>query len=140
MHGDGSDVVGMNQEGRRTARAVDSGEVSAWVAGSYEHRHALLAATRADLVEHLAGREGVPRETLRAHPATFFVRVLNGPIPWNCLLVAADRRQVVVMCVTPELSTIASIGLLSISGKCVPPGANRDLSPGPENSAGRATS
>ncbi|MFF7521956.1 TetR/AcrR family transcriptional regulator [Streptomyces pseudovenezuelae] len=43
--------------------------------------HALLAATRADLVEHLAGHEGVPRETLRAHLATFTARVLSGPVP-----------------------------------------------------------
>ncbi|MGP4115112.1 TetR/AcrR family transcriptional regulator [Streptomyces sp. 4N509B] len=38
--------------------------------------HALLAATRADLVEHLAGREGVPRETLRAQLANLTARVL----------------------------------------------------------------
>jgi hypothetical protein len=41
--------------------------------------HALLAATRADLVEHLAGEEGVPREELRAQLANFATRVLaNG--------------------------------------------------------------
>ncbi|RII08749.1 Transcriptional regulator, TetR family [Streptomyces sp. YIM 130001] len=39
--------------------------------------HALLAATRADLVEHLAGHEGVPRETMRAQLAAFTARVLN---------------------------------------------------------------
>ncbi|MFF7253171.1 TetR/AcrR family transcriptional regulator [Streptomyces microflavus] len=38
--------------------------------------HALLAATRADLVEHLAGAEGVPREQLRAQLAEFTARVL----------------------------------------------------------------
>ncbi|NEE57458.1 TetR/AcrR family transcriptional regulator, partial [Streptomyces sp. SID8455] len=38
--------------------------------------HALLAATRADLVEHLAGTEGVPREQLRAQLAEFTARVL----------------------------------------------------------------
>jgi AcrR family transcriptional regulator len=42
--------------------------------------HALLAATRADLVEHLAGEERVPRERLRAQLATFATRVLaSGP-------------------------------------------------------------
>ncbi|GGS27132.1 TetR/AcrR family transcriptional regulator [Streptomyces griseoviridis] len=40
--------------------------------------HALLAAVRADLVEHLAGREGVPREELRARLAEFVDRVLDG--------------------------------------------------------------
>ncbi|MEE1760631.1 MULTISPECIES: TetR/AcrR family transcriptional regulator [unclassified Streptomyces] len=38
--------------------------------------HALLAATRADLVEHLAGRERVPRATMRAQLAAFAARVL----------------------------------------------------------------
>ncbi|GHE46206.1 TetR family transcriptional regulator [Streptomyces longispororuber] len=38
--------------------------------------HALLAATRADLVEHLAGPEGLPRERLRAQLADFTARVL----------------------------------------------------------------
>lgn len=42
--------------------------------------HALLAATRADLVEHLAGREQVPRATLRAHLAALTAAVLgDGP-------------------------------------------------------------
>ncbi|ULR55611.1 TetR/AcrR family transcriptional regulator [Streptomyces deccanensis] len=41
--------------------------------------HALLAATRADLVEHLAGRERVPRETLRAQLAAFAARALACP-------------------------------------------------------------
>lgn len=43
--------------------------------------HALLAATRADLVEHLAGEEGVPRERMRAQLANFATRVLaSGPV------------------------------------------------------------
>lgn len=39
--------------------------------------HALLAAIRADLVERLAGREGVPRERMRAQLAAFTARVLG---------------------------------------------------------------
>lgn len=39
--------------------------------------HALLAATRADLVEHLAGQEHVPREELRAHLARYVANVLG---------------------------------------------------------------
>ncbi|MFF2808131.1 TetR/AcrR family transcriptional regulator [Streptomyces sp. NPDC058000] len=43
--------------------------------------HALLAATRADLVEHLAGEERVPRERMRAQLANFATRVLaSGPL------------------------------------------------------------
>ncbi|MFH8336482.1 TetR/AcrR family transcriptional regulator [Streptomyces sp. AM6-12] len=43
--------------------------------------HALLAATRADLVEHLAGEERVPREALRARLANFTARlVTSGPL------------------------------------------------------------
>ncbi|MFD6801115.1 TetR/AcrR family transcriptional regulator [Streptomyces cyaneofuscatus] len=42
--------------------------------------HALLAATRADLVEHLTGHEGLTREQLRTHLAEFTARVL-GPAP-----------------------------------------------------------
>ncbi|MFI0813333.1 TetR/AcrR family transcriptional regulator [Streptomyces echinatus] len=38
--------------------------------------HALLAATRADLVEHLAGQEHVPRERMRAQLANFVTGVL----------------------------------------------------------------
>ncbi|MFJ6718731.1 MULTISPECIES: TetR/AcrR family transcriptional regulator [unclassified Streptomyces] len=38
--------------------------------------HALLAATRADLVEHLAGNERVPRERMRAQLADFAHRIL----------------------------------------------------------------
>ncbi|MFH9394463.1 TetR/AcrR family transcriptional regulator [Streptomyces sp. NPDC017413] len=39
--------------------------------------HALLAATRADLVEHLAGHECRSRETMRAQLANFTARVLG---------------------------------------------------------------
>ncbi|MCQ4044716.1 TetR/AcrR family transcriptional regulator [Streptantibioticus rubrisoli] len=43
--------------------------------------HALLAATRADLVEHLTGGERVPRERMRAQLANFATRVLGlGPL------------------------------------------------------------
>ncbi len=43
--------------------------------------HALLAATRADLVEHLAGEERIPRERMRAQLANFVTRVLvSGPM------------------------------------------------------------
>ncbi|AGP61364.1 TetR/AcrR family transcriptional regulator [Streptomyces rapamycinicus] len=38
--------------------------------------HALLAATRADLVEHLVEQERVPRERMRAHLVNFAARVL----------------------------------------------------------------
>ncbi|MEU3030610.1 TetR/AcrR family transcriptional regulator [Streptomyces incarnatus] len=38
--------------------------------------HALLAATRADLAEHLAGEERVPRERMRAQLADFAARLL----------------------------------------------------------------
>jgi AcrR family transcriptional regulator len=42
--------------------------------------HALLAATRADLVEHLAGEERVPRKRMRAQLAHFVTGVLtSGP-------------------------------------------------------------
>ncbi|MEU0103727.1 TetR/AcrR family transcriptional regulator, partial [Streptomyces sp. NPDC006267] len=42
--------------------------------------HALLAATRADLVEHLAGQACVPRERMREQLADFVARVLEaGP-------------------------------------------------------------
>jgi AcrR family transcriptional regulator len=40
--------------------------------------HALLAATRADLIEYLAGHERVPRERLRAQLASFTAGVLDG--------------------------------------------------------------
>ncbi|MFJ7587671.1 TetR/AcrR family transcriptional regulator [Streptomyces sp. NPDC097617] len=39
--------------------------------------HALLAATRADLVAYLAGEKGVPREELRAQLAGFTAAVLD---------------------------------------------------------------
>ncbi|NEA56206.1 TetR/AcrR family transcriptional regulator [Streptomyces sp. SID13666] len=39
--------------------------------------HALLAATRADLVEHLVGQQRTSREQLRAHLAAFAARVLR---------------------------------------------------------------
>ncbi|WP_314252352.1 TetR/AcrR family transcriptional regulator [Streptomyces kutzneri] len=39
--------------------------------------HALLAATRADLVAYLAGEKGVPREELRAQLASFTAAVLD---------------------------------------------------------------
>ncbi|MFF0464479.1 TetR/AcrR family transcriptional regulator [Streptomyces mexicanus] len=43
--------------------------------------HALLAATRADLVEYLAGTQRVPRERMRAQLAEFTGRVLaRGPV------------------------------------------------------------
>ncbi|MFC8807464.1 TetR/AcrR family transcriptional regulator [Streptomyces anthocyanicus] len=43
--------------------------------------HALLAATRADLVEHLAGEGCIARERLRAQLANFAARVLaSGPL------------------------------------------------------------
>ncbi|MFD0020216.1 TetR/AcrR family transcriptional regulator [Streptomyces sp. NPDC058382] len=43
--------------------------------------HALLAATRADLVEHLAGEGGIPRERMREQLANFATRVLaSGPL------------------------------------------------------------
>ncbi|WBQ07628.1 TetR/AcrR family transcriptional regulator [Kribbella sp. CA-293567] len=45
--------------------------------GSDFASHALLAATRADLVEHLAGQEGAPRERMRADLAGFTARVLG---------------------------------------------------------------
>ncbi|MEB8336143.1 TetR/AcrR family transcriptional regulator [Streptomyces endophyticus] len=40
--------------------------------------HALLAATRADLVEHLAGQEHVEREWMRTQLADFVARVTAG--------------------------------------------------------------
>lgn len=41
--------------------------------------HALLAATRADLVEHLVGHEGMTREAMRARLAAFTARLLRDP-------------------------------------------------------------
>jgi AcrR family transcriptional regulator len=86
-------------DNRRLALALeDGGSGSPYQAGHYEgwHRlltaileqipgiggscdftaHALLAATRADLVEYLAGHEGTDREGMRAQLADFVVRVL----------------------------------------------------------------
>jgi AcrR family transcriptional regulator len=40
--------------------------------------HALLAATRADLIEYLAGHERMPRERMRAQLASFTAEVLDG--------------------------------------------------------------
>jgi hypothetical protein len=40
--------------------------------------HALLAATRADLIEYLTGHERVPRERMRAQLASFTAGVLGG--------------------------------------------------------------
>ncbi|MFC8664381.1 TetR/AcrR family transcriptional regulator [Streptomyces sp. NPDC057199] len=42
--------------------------------------HALLATVRADLVEHLAGQKGVPREEMRKQLASFVAEVIGtGP-------------------------------------------------------------
>lgn len=42
--------------------------------------HALLATVRADLVEHLAGQKGVPREEMRKQLASFVAEVIDtGP-------------------------------------------------------------
>ncbi|MER7659995.1 TetR/AcrR family transcriptional regulator [Streptomyces sp. NPDC096193] len=41
--------------------------------------HALLAATRADLVEHLVGRQGMTRQQMRDRLAAFTTRVLETP-------------------------------------------------------------
>lgn len=43
--------------------------------------HALLAATRADLVEYLAGGERIPRESMRSQLANFVTRVLGAGPP-----------------------------------------------------------
>ncbi|WP_030317659.1 TetR/AcrR family transcriptional regulator [Streptomyces sp. NRRL B-3229] len=44
--------------------------------------HALLAATRADLIEHLAAEARVPRERMRSQLASYTTRVLDsGPPP-----------------------------------------------------------
>ncbi|HET6857794.1 MAG TPA: TetR/AcrR family transcriptional regulator [Streptomyces sp.] len=43
--------------------------------------HALLAASRADLVEHLVGAKGATREQLRAQLASFTARVLESRAP-----------------------------------------------------------
>ncbi|WP_326722865.1 TetR/AcrR family transcriptional regulator [Streptomyces sp. NBC_00243] len=49
--------------------------------GSDFTAHALLAATRADLVEHLVGRQGMAREEMRAQLAAFTARVLGSRTP-----------------------------------------------------------
>ncbi|MFI1798788.1 hypothetical protein ACH427_15760 [Streptomyces sp. NPDC020379] len=46
-----------------------------WLADSGFTAHALLAATRADLGEHLVRHERVPREELRDRLAHFTTRV-----------------------------------------------------------------
>ncbi|MFB7656845.1 MULTISPECIES: TetR/AcrR family transcriptional regulator [unclassified Streptomyces] len=88
-------------DNRRLALALEgSGSGSPYAAGHYDRwhtllrgvleqipglddgefaAHALLAAVRADLVEHLAGREDVPRERMRAQLAEFTTRVLATP-------------------------------------------------------------
>ncbi|WP_326680900.1 TetR/AcrR family transcriptional regulator [Streptomyces sp. NBC_01237] len=43
--------------------------------------HALLAATRADLVEHLVGQQRMTREQMRAHLTAFTARVLEARVP-----------------------------------------------------------
>ncbi|MER5541633.1 TetR family transcriptional regulator [Streptomyces sp. NPDC001118] len=43
--------------------------------------HALLATTRADLVEHLAGEKALPRDEMRAQLAAFTARVLGLDAP-----------------------------------------------------------
>ncbi|WP_327155655.1 TetR/AcrR family transcriptional regulator [Streptomyces tubercidicus] len=55
-------------EGAGEAGAAPDGDFAA---------HVLLAATRADLVEHLAGGDGVTRERMRAQLAAFVGRVLG---------------------------------------------------------------
>ncbi|MER7468665.1 helix-turn-helix domain-containing protein [Streptomyces sp. NPDC097981] len=42
--------------------------------------HALLAATRADLVEYLAGEKGMPRGEMRRRLASFTARILGSPV------------------------------------------------------------
>ncbi|MFE6737621.1 TetR/AcrR family transcriptional regulator [Streptomyces tubercidicus] len=53
-----------------------AGEAGAAPDGDFA-AHVLLAATRADLVEHLAGGDGVTRERMRAQLAAFVGRVLG---------------------------------------------------------------
>ncbi len=43
--------------------------------------HALLAATRADLVEHLAGQKGMTNEEIRAQLARFTAKILEAARP-----------------------------------------------------------
>ncbi|TLS41053.1 TetR/AcrR family transcriptional regulator [Streptomyces montanus] len=49
--------------------------------GSDFAAHALLAAVRADLVDHLVDRQNMPRERLRAELAAFVTKVMSGPCP-----------------------------------------------------------
>ncbi len=49
--------------------------------GSGFTAHALLAATRADLVEYLAGEERIPRERMRSQLANFVASVLASSPP-----------------------------------------------------------
>ncbi|WP_371674066.1 TetR/AcrR family transcriptional regulator [Streptomyces sp. NBC_00289] len=92
-------VLCFKLDNRRLALALeDSGSSSPYQAEHYERwhgllqavlkeipgladseftAHVLLAATRADLVEHLAGREGVSRDTMRAQLANFTARALG---------------------------------------------------------------
>ncbi|MFJ9928951.1 MULTISPECIES: TetR/AcrR family transcriptional regulator [Streptomyces] len=103
-------VLCFKLDNRRLALALEEGGDSPYRAEHYErwHRmlravleripglpdgdftaHALLAATRADLVEHLAGGERVPRERLRAQLAEFTSRVLT---PGRAERTAADGQ------------------------------------------------
>ncbi|WP_371782798.1 hypothetical protein [Streptosporangium subroseum] len=40
--------------------------------------HALLAATRADLVEHLVGQDGVTAERMRSQLANYTAKIVDG--------------------------------------------------------------
>ncbi|MEV7991051.1 TetR/AcrR family transcriptional regulator [Streptomyces sp. NPDC086077] len=51
------------------------------IPGSDFTAHALLAAVRADLVDHLAGRMNLSREHLRAELAAFTARILSAAPP-----------------------------------------------------------
>ncbi|MEU7425283.1 TetR/AcrR family transcriptional regulator [Streptomyces sp. NPDC040750] len=55
--------------------------------------HALLAAVRADLVEHLAGQEGAERDALRSRLVRFAATVLGAgdPAPASARPAARDR-------------------------------------------------
>ena len=90
-------------DNRRLALALEeTGSASPYRAGHYErwHRlllttleripgvadrdftaHALLAVVRADLIEHLTGREHVSRERMRAQLTSFTARVLGPHAP-----------------------------------------------------------
>lgn len=49
--------------------------------GSDFAAHALLAAVRADLVDHLTDRQNMPRERLRAELAAFAAKAMSGSCP-----------------------------------------------------------